>query len=79
MAFIRNDSGVPQNGPFCVIAPGDVVEVPDHWLNRRDDRVRRGQFTVVEAPAVVETPPAEMVTESKPAKAKKVKAKKADE
>lgn len=50
MAFIRNDSESPQNGPFHVIAPGEVAEVPDHWLSRRDDRVRRGQFTVVDKP-----------------------------
>lgn len=75
MAFIRNDSDSPQNGPFHVIAPGDVVEVPDRWLSRRDDRIRRGQFTVVDGP---EPKPekAEEKPEVKPEKAKP-KAKKA--
>lgn len=72
MAFIRNDSEEPQNGPFFIIAPGEVVEVPDNWISRRDDRVRRGQFTVVEKPkpaVSVEPKPEKVEEKPKPKKA----------
>ena len=68
MAFIRNDSETPQRGPFFIIKPGQVVEVDDGWIRSRDDRVRRGQFSIVDKPEPVRA------EEPKPAPAPKKKA-----
>lgn len=79
--WIRNDSELPQRGPFFIIKPGQVVEVPDNWIRRRDDRVRRGYFTVVDGPAVVAEPEPEPKKAPKkaPKRAPKRAPKKADE
>lgn len=50
MAWIRNTSGRDLRGPFHILQPDEVAEVPDRWLRARNDRVRRGQIAVVEEP-----------------------------
>lgn len=51
MAWVRNDSGRDLRGPYHILQPGEVAEVPDRWLRRRNDRVRRGQLAIVGEPA----------------------------
>lgn len=49
MALVRNNTDKDLRGPDgYILSPGEVREVPDRWLRRRDSRIRRGQLVVVD-------------------------------